>query len=168
MWLAYRLRTRLFLKELFITVTVAPSVTYSPPVWQRFWSVHTLLVQTLLAIDTLRAGHHGSASHTLPDVRSCRAQGPGRRRAERRPSVVQAPPSAAVQGRLRDGVGSSRGRRGVPMRSLEDEGGCSLAAGHGEGGEAVAAVTAELELVDDGAGALLHYDGAPAAKTWHH
>jgi hypothetical protein len=43
--------------------------------------------------------------------------------------------------------------------------GCTLAAGHGEGGEADADVAAPLELVNDGARALLNHDGAPAAKV---
>lgn len=67
------MRTRLLRKELFVTVTVAPSVTYRPPVWQRFWSVHTLLAQTLPVIDTLRAGFC-TASQEHNTWSNCRVQ----------------------------------------------------------------------------------------------
>lgn len=38
-----------------MTVTVAPSVTYNPPVWQRLWSVHLLPSHLLPVIVTLRS-----------------------------------------------------------------------------------------------------------------
>ena len=166
------MRTRLLRKELLVTDTVAPSVTYRPPVWQRFWSVHTLLAQTLPVTDDLRAGHPGvemGRQRTPCQMwSSCCVQGLDRRRAERRPRVVQAPPSAAViqQGRLRDGFSSSHGA-GACQCARSRMRGRSLATGHGEGGETVAAVAAELETPDRGACALLHNDGAPAAKTCH-
>ena len=48
-------------------MTVAPSVTYSPPVWQRRLSVHTLLSQVLPVMDTLQrqsASGQTSSAHT--------------------------------------------------------------------------------------------------------
>lgn len=48
------LRTLLVRKEDLVMLTVAPSVTYRPPVWQRRLSVHTLLSQVLPVMDTLQ------------------------------------------------------------------------------------------------------------------
>lgn len=60
-------------------------------------------------------------------------------------------------------------KAGVPQGCAEwmcSRGGSGApAARYGEGREAHAVVAAPLELVEDGAGALLHHDGAPAASS---
>ena len=58
-------------------MTVAPSVTYSPPVWQRFLSVHTLLSQVLPVMDTLQRRSEGSVAHPNTERRSWRPEATG-------------------------------------------------------------------------------------------